>query len=499
MEGTGLDLFIPNMADFCDGVGFRLVSSIKVGLDKNPLSVGEKTTLRIEALNLFNTQMDQIPRLVCTTNPILVASVDVANRLVEGLSEGSTILTVSDGCDLTAQVTVVIEGQLPHLVNLCIDPSNVELLVGKDVQLNAYAVDSDGNTIYDVSVSWSGSGSVASVDDTGLVRGLSVGTATIKASTLDNSLQAYATINVISIGRVHIFPEDKSMYCYSSWGRYSAYVYDSQGNYLPGYPVQWSTSDPAIATIDQSGVVSALSWGLTSVYASCEGIRGESNLYVNDPLYSTSAYNTLYFEGYPAELQYPGSYSYSHSGLITSSGFSASIYGNIHLTGSENRPSGDPEYSYYAVLQGVSKYVTCTIVYLVKDADWDILNSAFIQVPILVTWTKETITESTDAPSYVSPASNIETYSEIWYTTPINQGGACFFSFEYNISYNMYVHASEQPVFQNYYDEYGNYLYREFLHWETFPGEASATITISGSFSIAPDWEYAGLIQLEPG
>ena len=53
----------------------------------------------------------------------------------------------------------------------------------------------------------------------------------------------------------------------------SADVVDMDGNRLPGYAISWSSTSTAVASVDRTGLVTALSDGTTMIVAAWEGIR----------------------------------------------------------------------------------------------------------------------------------------------------------------------------------------------------------------------------------
>lgn len=60
--------------------------------------------------------------------------------------------------------------------------------------------------------------------------------------------------------------------------RFEAVMLDSAGNVLTDRAVAWSSSDPAVATVDTTGLVTALVPGSTSITAMSEGIAGSASL-----------------------------------------------------------------------------------------------------------------------------------------------------------------------------------------------------------------------------
>lgn len=74
-----------------------------------------------------------------------------------------------------------------------------------------------------------------------------------------------ATVGSVTIGQV---PSELAV---GSTAQLSATVLSSTGSTLPGHPVSWSSSHPAVATVSPGGLVEALSPGTTAIRASSGG------------------------------------------------------------------------------------------------------------------------------------------------------------------------------------------------------------------------------------
>ena len=120
----------------------------------------------------------------------------------------------------------------------------------------------------DQTVKWSSSNtSVATVDSTGVVTSKTVGTATITAtSTADISKFATKTITVPTpvVDRVRIAGDYSIWVGYTS--RFSATVFGT----IIDRTVKWSSSDTAVATVDSTGVVTAVTVGEVSIKATSQ-------------------------------------------------------------------------------------------------------------------------------------------------------------------------------------------------------------------------------------
>lgn len=125
-----------------------------------------------------------------------------------------------------------------------LDQKTVYLAVGDSVQLNATV--SDEQAVIWTSLTWD----VAQVDETGFVTGLSEGQTTVKATTEDGAVSALCTVIV-----------------YMAFPSYSLRV-GEQAALGASVSGSWSSADPSVAEVDDSGTVTAHGFGRTYVTVS---------------------------------------------------------------------------------------------------------------------------------------------------------------------------------------------------------------------------------------
>jgi len=166
-----------------------------------------------------------------------------------GLGTGA-ILASSGGKTGVAEVTV---NQVP-VASVTITPQNDTVSVGAPKQLAATVVDANGHTITNPAVTWSSTNNgIAIVSSTGLVQGVSTGTAQIiaasggKADTNTTLVvpASVATVNV-SIGSSTIAVGGTTVVTATSK--------DGTGNVLPGRSVTWSSGGAGTASVSAGGV-----------------------------------------------------------------------------------------------------------------------------------------------------------------------------------------------------------------------------------------------------
>ena len=217
------------------------------------------------------------------------ATVD-GNGLVTAVVPGATTITAtSEGRSGVAQITV----QAP-VATVTVAPASASIFIGAATPLAAELKDGGNNILTGRPIAWStGNAAVATVDGSGVVTAVSAGSATITATSEGKSGTAQITV-LAPVATVAVTPGSQSLVVGRS-GALTATLRDAAGNVLTGRPITWSTSNPAIATVDGGGLVTAVSAGASTITATSEGRTGASQVTVLRPVSSvvlTGALNT---------------------------------------------------------------------------------------------------------------------------------------------------------------------------------------------------------------
>lgn len=161
-----------------------------------------------------------------------------------------------------------------------ITPASPSLVTGATVQLTATPLDAAGTTLTGRTVSWNSEmSSIATVSASGLVTGVSPGSARIQATSGGVTGDVTVTVTPAPVASVLITPSAPSVESGDTL-RLAAAARDAQGNALPGRTIQWTSLSPAIASVSASGLVTALAPGSTTVRATAESVSQEVTLTV---------------------------------------------------------------------------------------------------------------------------------------------------------------------------------------------------------------------------
>ena len=205
-----------------------------------------------------------------------VATVN-SSGLVTGVAAGSaTITATSEGKSGTATITVT---NVP-VASVTVNPATASIQTGSTQQLSAVTKDSAGNTLTGRVVTWSSSNSsVASVNSSGLVTGVTAGSATITATSEGKSGTATITVIVVPVASVTVSPASANIGV-GGTRQLSAVTKDSGGNTLTGRVVTWSSSNTAVATVSATGLVRGVAAGSATITAISEGKSGTAAITV---------------------------------------------------------------------------------------------------------------------------------------------------------------------------------------------------------------------------
>ena len=169
----------------------------------------------------------------------------------------------------------------PRATTVTVSPATARLAaLGATVQLRAEVRDQNGNVMAGAAVAWSGGdATVATVDGSGLVTAAANGTATITATA--GSASGTATVTVAQeVGAVAVSPAEATIAALDDTLRLAAQALDANGHALADVEFEWESSDDAVATVDGSGLVTAVANGTATISATAGSASGTATVTV---------------------------------------------------------------------------------------------------------------------------------------------------------------------------------------------------------------------------
>jgi uncharacterized protein YjdB len=208
-----------------------------------------------------------------TTSASTIATVS-SSGLVLGVTAGTAVITATiEGKTGTANVSVQVQ-----VSSITISPSSATVNVAWTTTLVATARNSSGQAISGVQFTWSSSNtSVATVSSAGLVTGVAPGSATISASAGGKTGNASITVQLAPVDHIVVTPANPTVNI-GQTAQLTATLYDQRNNVLIGRTVTWSSSDATKATVNTSGLVTALKRGSVTITASSGGKAGSTTV-----------------------------------------------------------------------------------------------------------------------------------------------------------------------------------------------------------------------------
>ena len=195
----------------------------------------------------------------------MVASVD-DQGVVTAHMEGETRITVSSG-DLSASVTVTVAIETPTN-RIVVSPESVNLKsIGETAQLSARVLDPRDQEIPNPDLTWASEDeAVATVDAQGVVTAQMNGQTRVTATWEELSASAMVTVSQAA-DRILITPGVVRLTSIGEMVELTASVRDANDVEITGAQPTWASEDPAVASVNDQGVVTAQMSGTTRVTA----------------------------------------------------------------------------------------------------------------------------------------------------------------------------------------------------------------------------------------
>jgi len=212
-----------------------------------------------------------------SASPAGVATIDPVTGIATALANGvATIAATTGGVSGMSQLSVA-----QIVTAVVVNPASATLsALGLKQQFTAVAQDANGKPVAGQVFTWSSSlPAIASVDQNGLATGLAIGSALITAATA--GVTGSATLSIAqTVGSVVVSPATAALDALGVTQQLTATAKDASGNVIPGRSFTWKSDNPLVASVDPSGVVTAVGNGLTTITATTGGVAGTAALSV---------------------------------------------------------------------------------------------------------------------------------------------------------------------------------------------------------------------------
>ncbi|GHT20537.1 hypothetical protein AGMMS4957_07750 [Bacteroidia bacterium] len=196
--------------------------------------------------------------VVWISEKLEIATVDQTGLVTAAKKEGKVnIIAIANGMTAVCEVTVE---------TVTVEPETLNITIGETSSTPLTATITPYNDPYEEAVWWSEDESIAIVDGaTGEVTGLSAGVVRIYATEGES---AYCTVTVKSDVDIAIAPKTLNLAPDEIYNKLEVTITPPDGI---DAAYTFSSANSAIATVDEFGVVTAMSDGTTKIYAATAG------------------------------------------------------------------------------------------------------------------------------------------------------------------------------------------------------------------------------------
>lgn len=236
--------------------------------EKTTLEIGEEETLqaKVEGGSLEEYRVNWF-----SSNPD-VLSVAQSGKII-ALAAGTSEVTAKVNDFVSEPLLVTVNAKKVPSVTLSA-PENNQIEINQTLQLEATTKDAEG-----LSLSFSADNDNVEVSASGLVTGKKVGSSHITASLGEGIVSNTIEIIVLEESKnlsVALNPLEKEIFVKDETFTLSAVV---KGN-VNSYPIVYSSSAPSVASVDENGLVTALSEGIAVLTATVHGVSDSLSIRV---------------------------------------------------------------------------------------------------------------------------------------------------------------------------------------------------------------------------
>ena len=238
------------------------VASVTLSQSEAEMEIGETVQLQAQISPSNATEKE----VMWGSSKQSVATVSDAG-LVTAVGEGSAKITATAGGKTATCVVTVTkpEGPVVHVESVSLDKTDASLEIGQSLTLTATVLPENAA---DKSVEWKSTNpAIAEVDQNGTVTAISSGAVTITVTTNDGEKAAACEITVTEV----FVPVESVTFEHADLIVFKGDSYQINVTVLPenatNKTITWTSSDSAIASISQEGIITGLGSGQVEITA----------------------------------------------------------------------------------------------------------------------------------------------------------------------------------------------------------------------------------------
>lgn len=247
------------------------------------LNVGDTRQFAATGSYSDGSSKDVTASVAWSSSNTAVATVNSSGMVTAAGGGSANISATLSGMSANGSVTVN-----PALTSVAVSSTGTTVSPNATLQLTATATYSDSSTgVVTSQATWSSSDTtVASVDSNGLVTGVANGSVQITATFGGKSGSETLTVQT-TLTSVTVLPANPTLQLNTTQQLSASAQYSDGSQADVTNQAQWSTGDTTIASVDATGLATAVATGSTSVTATLNGTSGSTTLTVNPPQLSS--------------------------------------------------------------------------------------------------------------------------------------------------------------------------------------------------------------------
>ena len=200
-----------------------------------------------------------------------------ASGLVTAVANGNATITATAGSVSGSAVVSVAQ----EVSTVTVVPDTATVVEGDTLRLAATATDSNGQVVSGAEFEWaSGNTAVAVVDTTGLVTGVGTGEVQVTATATGVTGRAELAVVAPLPTTIAVTPDTVVLTALGQTAQLTAQVLDQGGRVMDGVPVTWLSAETTVATVNGSGLVTAVGNGAVTVTATAGEASGQAHVTV---------------------------------------------------------------------------------------------------------------------------------------------------------------------------------------------------------------------------
>ncbi|MFL5620521.1 MAG: Ig-like domain-containing protein [Gemmatimonadaceae bacterium] len=262
------------------------IGEVDFGSDSLAISLAQSVKLPYRVTDTDGNPVDLSKHQVewVSTAPTVAGMTSDATVTGKAIGRADLLLRVDNKVGITS-VRVLSK----PVASVFVSPSSLALSTGQTAQLVATTYDVNGDPITGRNVSFNSSNAeVATVSGSGLVTTVGAGTAEIgvnaegRKTSVPITVSGSSNVSATSVASVVVTLSVPTLAAGQS-AQANATLKDANGAVLSGRSIVWTTSDPTVASVDATGLVTAVKAGPVTITATSEGKSGSVSLDIAAP------------------------------------------------------------------------------------------------------------------------------------------------------------------------------------------------------------------------